>query len=74
MEEEQSKMIPLLKKVYYDDCPGCKIEKRKDTDSRIPWKTLISIWIIVLCIGNLFYYFCFFIPFNFFLFFNLTVD
>ncbi|XP_057538915.1 protein ZINC INDUCED FACILITATOR-LIKE 1-like [Amaranthus tricolor] len=51
MEEEQSKMIPLLEKVYYDDCPGCKIEKRKDTDSRIPWKTLISIWIIVLCIA-----------------------
>ncbi|XP_048499025.1 protein ZINC INDUCED FACILITATOR 1 isoform X2 [Beta vulgaris subsp. vulgaris] len=48
MEDGQSK-IHLLEKVYYEGCPGCKIEKRKDTQEEIPWKTLISIWIIVLC-------------------------
>ncbi|XP_021836010.1 protein ZINC INDUCED FACILITATOR-LIKE 1 [Spinacia oleracea] len=48
MEDERK--VPLLKKVYYEDCPGCRIEKRKDTDDRIPWKMLVSIWIIVL--GN----------------------
>ncbi|XP_021714684.1 protein ZINC INDUCED FACILITATOR-LIKE 1-like [Chenopodium quinoa] len=47
MEDERE--VPLLKKVYYEDCPGCKIEKRKDTDDSIPWKLLASIWIIVLC-------------------------
>ncbi|KMS94977.1 hypothetical protein BVRB_013570 isoform A [Beta vulgaris subsp. vulgaris] len=48
MEDGQSK-IHLLEKVYYEGCPGCKIEKRKDTQEEIPWKTLISIWIVVLC-------------------------
>ncbi|KAL9235174.1 hypothetical protein vseg_009961 [Gypsophila vaccaria] len=41
--------IPLLEKVYYDDCPGCNIEKRKDTQEHLPWKTLIAVWIVVLC-------------------------
>ncbi|KAL9242647.1 hypothetical protein vseg_016630 [Gypsophila vaccaria] len=39
----------LLEKVYYEDCPGCMVDKRKDTDVEVPWKTLIGIWIIVLC-------------------------
>ncbi|XP_021739955.1 protein ZINC INDUCED FACILITATOR-LIKE 1-like [Chenopodium quinoa] len=46
---ENEREVSLLKKVYYEDCPGCKIEKRKDSDDSIPWKTLASIWIIVLC-------------------------
>ncbi|KAK9667741.1 hypothetical protein RND81_13G008400 [Saponaria officinalis] len=39
----------LLEKVYHEDCPGCKVDKRKDTIKEVPWKTLIGIWIIVLC-------------------------
>lgn len=41
--------VPLLEKVYYEDCSGCKIEKHKDTQQGVPFKTLASIWIIVLC-------------------------
>ncbi|KAK9733086.1 hypothetical protein RND81_04G042500 [Saponaria officinalis] len=41
--------IALLEKVYYDDCPGCKMDKRKDTQLDVPWITLIYVWVIVLC-------------------------
>lgn len=41
--------IPLLEKEYYEDCPGCKIERRKDTQQEVPWSALIGVWLIVLC-------------------------
>jgi len=44
--------VPLLEKVYYDDCSGCRIQKSKDTQQGVPWKTLATIWIIVLCNGT----------------------
>ncbi|GAB4855225.1 Protein ZINC INDUCED FACILITATOR-LIKE 1 [Ancistrocladus abbreviatus] len=47
---EESKKEPLLlrKKVYYENCPGCKVEEYKDTHVGLPIKSLFSIWIIVL--------------------------
>ncbi|KAJ8438329.1 hypothetical protein Cgig2_013377 [Carnegiea gigantea] len=39
--------VPLLEKVYYEDCSGCRIQKRKDTQQGVPWKTLAAIWIII---------------------------
>ncbi|GMH13268.1 hypothetical protein Nepgr_015109 [Nepenthes gracilis] len=39
---------PLLKKVYYENCPGCKVDKFKDAHQGVPIKSLLSIWIIVL--------------------------
>lgn len=49
VQMEDERQVPLLKKLYYEDCPGCKVERLKDTNQGIPWKTLVSIWIIVLC-------------------------
>ncbi|XP_073289562.1 protein ZINC INDUCED FACILITATOR 1-like isoform X2 [Primulina huaijiensis] len=51
--EEHAANEPLLKKqedfVFYDDCPGCKIEKLKQSDSRIPYKNMTFVWIVTLC-------------------------
>ncbi|XP_073044231.1 protein ZINC INDUCED FACILITATOR 1-like isoform X1 [Primulina eburnea] len=51
--EEHVAREPLLEKqedfVCYDDCPGCKIEKLKQSDSRIPYKNLTFVWIVTLC-------------------------
>ncbi|KAB2627264.1 protein ZINC INDUCED FACILITATOR-LIKE 1-like [Pyrus ussuriensis x Pyrus communis] len=38
----------LLKKVYYDDCPGCVVEQRKQLQRGLPIKMLVSIWLIAL--------------------------
>ncbi|KAL8159649.1 hypothetical protein V2J09_001186 [Rumex salicifolius] len=40
---------PLLEKVYYENCSGCRLEQRKQTQESIPFRTLFSIWTIVLC-------------------------
>ncbi|KAK9265800.1 hypothetical protein L1049_003406 [Liquidambar formosana] len=39
----------LLKKHYYENCPGCKVEQRNATQRGFPIKEIISIWIVVLC-------------------------
>ncbi|XP_021801612.1 protein ZINC INDUCED FACILITATOR 1-like isoform X3 [Prunus avium] len=38
----------LLKKVYYENCPGCKVEQRKESQRGLPIKMLVSIWLVVL--------------------------
>ncbi|KAL8158423.1 protein ZINC INDUCED FACILITATOR-LIKE 1-like [Apium graveolens] len=38
----------LLKKIYYEDCPGCKVDQYKDVQQGFPIKGLFVIWIIVL--------------------------
>ncbi|KAL8162042.1 hypothetical protein V2J09_013531 [Rumex salicifolius] len=40
--------VPLLEEVYYENCSGCRIEKRKRTQQSVPLKTLFSVWVIVL--------------------------
>lgn len=39
----------LLKKGYYENCPGCKIDEYKETQQGFPLRELFSIWIVVLC-------------------------
>ncbi|WCJ19198.1 zinc induced facilitator-like 1 [Euphorbia peplus] len=39
---------PFLNKVYYDDCPGCKVDLSKESRTGIPIRELVSIWIVVL--------------------------
>ncbi|XP_059653725.1 protein ZINC INDUCED FACILITATOR-LIKE 1-like isoform X2 [Cornus florida] len=39
---------PLLKKYYYENCPGCKVEQLKEMHTGLPIKELVSIWIVVL--------------------------
>ncbi|KAI4316038.1 hypothetical protein L6164_024056 [Bauhinia variegata] len=43
---------PLLKikKTSYEECPGCKLDKLKETQQGIPFKGLGFIWIIVVAI------------------------
>ncbi|KAI3908061.1 hypothetical protein MKW98_003706 [Papaver atlanticum] len=40
---------PLLEKIYYENCPGCKVDRLKETKLGIPYKELSFIWIVVLC-------------------------
>lgn len=42
----------LLKKVYYDECPGCVVEQRKELQRGLPIKMLVSVWLIVLSAGK----------------------
>ncbi|KAJ8635318.1 hypothetical protein MRB53_009585 [Persea americana] len=42
---------PLLKKVYYEDCPGCKQEQINETRRGIPIIEFFFIWIVILCNG-----------------------
>ncbi|KAF9592743.1 hypothetical protein IFM89_017313 [Coptis chinensis] len=46
---EKATPEPLLKKVYYENCPGCKVDRRKDTLRGVPIKEFFYVWIVVLC-------------------------
>ncbi|MCL7035454.1 hypothetical protein MKW94_030729 [Papaver nudicaule] len=50
MEDYSSSKQVLLKKekVYHENCSGCKVEYRKDTQTGIPVKIFISVWITTL--------------------------
>ncbi|KAK2632199.1 hypothetical protein EUGRSUZ_L01874 [Eucalyptus grandis] len=48
MAEEEQKEA-LLQKHYYENCPGCKVEKLKELQRGLPIRELVSIWIVVLC-------------------------
>ncbi|XP_010922099.1 protein ZINC INDUCED FACILITATOR-LIKE 1 isoform X4 [Elaeis guineensis] len=41
--------VPLLEKVYFENCPGCKQEKKKDTNPGIPYKEFAFVWMVTLC-------------------------
>ncbi|KAL5994801.1 hypothetical protein ACLOJK_024858 [Asimina triloba] len=41
--------VPLLGKVYYENCPGCKQDQIKELRHGIPFKELSYIFIAVLC-------------------------
>ncbi|KAJ4970912.1 hypothetical protein NE237_004011 [Protea cynaroides] len=40
---------PLLKKVYYENCPGCKVDQLNETRQGIPYREFFFVWIVVLC-------------------------
>ncbi|XP_008775054.1 probable peptide/nitrate transporter At3g43790 isoform X6 [Phoenix dactylifera] len=40
---------PLLKKVYYENCPGCKQDRRNEVHLGIPYKEFFYIWVVTLC-------------------------
>ncbi|XP_026414233.1 protein ZINC INDUCED FACILITATOR-LIKE 1-like [Papaver somniferum] len=50
MENDNDHREALLKKnkVYYENCPGCKVDYRKDTQTGIPYKEFFFVWIVVL--------------------------
>ncbi|GKU91563.1 hypothetical protein SLEP1_g5423 [Rubroshorea leprosula] len=39
----------LLKKCYYENCPGCKVDQLKELKTGLPIRELVSMWIVVLC-------------------------
>lgn len=39
---------------YVEGCPGCEVDLRKKSTTRLPVKDLLSMWIVVLCNGNVF--------------------
>uniref|UniRef100_A0A6M2EDP0 Major facilitator superfamily (MFS) profile domain-containing protein n=1 Tax=Populus davidiana TaxID=266767 RepID=A0A6M2EDP0_9ROSI len=39
----------LKKNKYHEDCPGCKIEHFKETNTGVPFKHLLYVGIVVLC-------------------------
>ncbi|KAK1318784.1 Protein ZINC INDUCED FACILITATOR-LIKE 1 [Acorus calamus] len=39
----------LLKRVYYEKCPGCKLEQRKEANLGLPVKELFYVWLVTLC-------------------------
>jgi hypothetical protein len=41
----------LKKNKYHEDCPGCKIEHFKETNTGVPFKHLLYVGIVVLCAG-----------------------
>ncbi|KAG5549458.1 hypothetical protein RHGRI_014708 [Rhododendron griersonianum] len=47
MEEENKQS--LLKKRFYKNCPGCKVDELKEKQRGMPIKELVLIWIVVLC-------------------------
>ncbi|RZC47709.1 hypothetical protein C5167_040654 [Papaver somniferum] len=57
MADENSNREGLLSKtekdiLYYEDCPGCRIDHRKETNLGAPYKELVYIWIVALCAGS----------------------
>ncbi|GMI81839.1 zinc induced facilitator-like 2 [Hibiscus trionum] len=47
MEENRT---PLLERVeYYENCPGCKMDRLKQEQTGVPYKFLSFIWIVSLC-------------------------
>ncbi|AES72135.2 protein ZINC INDUCED FACILITATOR 1 [Medicago truncatula] len=48
MEEEKLEQ-PLLKKKYYENCPGCKVDQAKELGTDVSLRNLSFIWMAVLC-------------------------
>ncbi|KAF6163899.1 hypothetical protein GIB67_024754 [Kingdonia uniflora] len=49
MGEENREVLLKKKIVYYEGCPGCKIDQRKKTETGIPYKEFILTFTITLC-------------------------
>ncbi|CAI0410478.1 unnamed protein product [Linum tenue] len=62
---EEEYTVPLLKKQYYENCPGCKVDELKELKRGLPIREFLSIWTVVLCsalpISSLFPYLYFMI-------------
>ncbi|CAJ2638645.1 unnamed protein product [Trifolium pratense] len=47
--EEMNDGEALLKKKYYENCPGCKVDKAKELKTDVSFRNLLNIWMVVLC-------------------------
>ncbi|KAM0033997.1 putative major facilitator superfamily, MFS transporter superfamily [Helianthus debilis subsp. tardiflorus] len=41
---------PLLEKVYYEGCPGCCVDQKKEVQTGLPMKEVFCIWIVTLSV------------------------
>ncbi|KAG9133142.1 hypothetical protein Leryth_023509 [Lithospermum erythrorhizon] len=49
MAESDEYQQALLKKDYYEDCGGCRVDKMKERQHGFPLMQLLALWLIVLC-------------------------
>lgn len=56
---EEGRESLLIKKVYYDNCPGCLVEQRNELQRGLPIKMLVAVWLVVLAAGMSFFDFVF---------------
>ncbi|XP_054795379.1 protein ZINC INDUCED FACILITATOR 1-like isoform X1 [Prosopis cineraria] len=47
--EDSSSREPLLKIRYYENCPGCKVDRAKEMNRGSPVKYLFYIWMLTMC-------------------------
>ena len=52
MEENRTSL--LESEAYYENCPGCKMDRLKQEQTGVPYKHLSFIWIVSLCTGQYF--------------------
>ncbi|XP_019449339.1 PREDICTED: protein ZINC INDUCED FACILITATOR-LIKE 1-like [Lupinus angustifolius] len=45
---EESFREPLLKKKYYENCPGCKVDEAKELKKGISIQSLLIVWMVVI--------------------------
>lgn len=43
---------PLLEKVYYEKCPGCRVDRWKATSTGMPYKQFFYVWLVTLSTGK----------------------
>ncbi|XP_054816244.1 protein ZINC INDUCED FACILITATOR-LIKE 1-like isoform X2 [Prosopis cineraria] len=46
---DRSNEAPLLKNRYYENCPGCKVDRAKALNKGSPLKHLLNIWMLTMC-------------------------
>jgi len=53
MEDENVKQ-PLLQKKYYENCPGCEVDKANELSEGhgVPFTKLLIVWMLALCAGK----------------------
>ena len=63
MAKNKKSLLSKQNDLYYENCPGCKVEKRKAENPNLPWLHFFFIWIITLSSCMLILYFLLFLHF-----------
>ncbi|KAF3664113.1 Protein ZINC INDUCED FACILITATOR 1 [Capsicum annuum] len=48
---EELETLLINKKEYYENCPGCKMDRKKEAQTGLPIKGLITVWVVILSAG-----------------------
>ncbi|XP_020254688.1 protein ZINC INDUCED FACILITATOR-LIKE 1-like isoform X2 [Asparagus officinalis] len=51
MDEEEKREALLRRGVYFENCPGCKLDEKKDANVGHPYKEYFYVWTVCLCAG-----------------------